>query len=119
MSTVKGTAFYRGTDPCRLDYGILFGVHGVTYLLHRAALYAHLCPEAFALVHTALYALRRTVVTGRNDALVAHDDRADVPVLLAAARPFADMFGEHHEPLIPFIHSFLRNIHMFHHNYVR
>lgn len=105
MRAVQCCAVYANAHFCRLDYGVLFGMRGITKLVPRARLYAQFATHTHAFFLAAFDPRARAVVARSHYPFVFGNHRADLAVFLKTARPARDCVRYFHEPSIPLIHS--------------
>ena len=86
-----------------LDDGVLLSMHSIAELVPRSRGYAQLKAHAFALFRTAADPGGRAVVSGRQDALVAHDHSPYLPLKQLDHSPM--VLGQLDEASIPLIHK--------------
>jgi hypothetical protein len=93
---------YGYSQPCRLNNGVLLGVHGVANLVPCAAWDIALFSQAIAPFGARLDAAARAVVARGDNALVLDYYRADLTVGSYARRPRTDKMCDLHKSIIPF-----------------
>ena len=85
----------------RLNDGVLLRVHRVAHLMPRAGRNPELFAQALAALHAGADPCGRTVVAGGHHALILDDHRADLALLLIAARPRRNELRHFHKTMIP------------------